>query len=147
MRIAYLLSLYVTRSQFFCAGHLVEIAYWYELLCHIIPTLPNEQASILTVISVGINFHKPLPCDLSRQAKSQASLTFHNDYKTDKPYKSTLLRGISSSVPLLQSLRGVFLLPFLYFLFFFPPPPNLLFSSALVTSVLHFHFLQRRTLY
>ena len=29
---------------FFCVGHLVEIAYLYELLCHIIINPPNEQA-------------------------------------------------------------------------------------------------------
>ena len=43
---------------------------------------------ILTVISFGINSHEPFPCGLIRQSKSQASLTFHNDYKMDKPYKS-----------------------------------------------------------
>ena len=47
MHIAYFLNLYITRSWYiFCAGNLAEISYWYEILCHIIPTPPNEQASI-----------------------------------------------------------------------------------------------------
>ena len=41
----YLLNIYVTRSLYFdCAGHLVEIACWYTLLCHIIPTPPSKGA-------------------------------------------------------------------------------------------------------
>ena len=57
--------------------------------------------SILTVISVVVNFCEPLTCDFMRQTKSQASLTFHNDYKMDKHYKTTLPRSVSPSVTLL----------------------------------------------
>ena len=62
---------------------------------------------ILTVISIGITFHETIPCYLSIQYKSQASLTLYNDYKMDKPYKITLPRGVSSPVTLLQILKGV----------------------------------------
>ena len=136
---------------FFCADHLAEITYWYELLLHIIPTPPNEQASSFlyscTVISVGITFHEPLPCDLSRKSKYQAILTFHNNLKNDRPYKSTLSRGVSSSVPTLHSFRGVFLIPFLYLLLFFPPIITLYFSAALAASVIHFSVMKILTLY
>ena len=103
--------------------------------------------SILTVISAGITSHEPFPYDLIRESKSQASLTFHNDYKMDKPYKITLPRGVSSALPRLWSLGGVFLLPFFSFLFFFPPPHNLSFDVACVSIVLHLSLMQRRTLY
>ena len=152
MLIEYLLNIYATRFWYYvCAGHLAEIDYWYELLCHIIPAPPNEKGIIflyfLTLISVGINFYKPLTFDLIGQSKSQAILTFHNDYKMDKTYKITLPRGKSSSVPLLRSLRLVLLLPLFSFLFLFPPPTSLTFSAALDVSVLHFPFLKSLTMY
>ena len=102
---------------------------------------------IVIVISVGIPFHELLPCGISRKCKSQDSLTFHNNYKMDKPYKSTLPGSVSSSVSILWSLRGVFLFSFFSFLFFSPLLPNLYFSVALYLRIIHFIFLKRRTLY
>ena len=102
---------------------------------------------IVIAISVGIPFHEILPCGISRKCKSQDNLTFHNNYKMDKPYKSTLPRSVSSSVSILWSLRGVFLFSFFSFLFFSTLLPNLSFSVALSLRILHFLFLKRRTPY
>ena len=42
-RMEYLLNFYVKRSWYFvCAVDLAKIAYWYKILCHIIPTPPSN---------------------------------------------------------------------------------------------------------
>ena len=102
--------------------------------------------SIVTVISVLITFHEPSNCDLIKQSKSQDSVTFNNDNKTDKPHKNTQPRVLSYSVPLLRILSEIFLLHFFFLLFFFPPPPNLSFADAFSASALQLPFIQRRTL-
>ena len=89
----------------------------------------------------------PCPVIWADNPSIKIVLSFTNDYKMDKPYKSTLQRGISSTVSLLRSFRGVFLLLFFSQLLFFPVLSNLYFAAALDDRFLQFPFLKRLTLY